>query len=101
MHLPSQVRCTSLGTPTPKAGDRLIPGAGNCTIPLGVRPTEVPRLPTESQLQETPLLNHPNYQTLIATKAARIRESGRGRLLPEFGLRRAHDKGANGPSSSG
>ncbi|RMF26537.1 MAG: nicotinate phosphoribosyltransferase [Chloroflexi bacterium] len=48
-----------------------------------------------AQILETPLLNHLNYQTLIATKAARIRESGRGRLLLEFGLRRAHDKGAN------
>ncbi|HHH41861.1 MAG TPA: nicotinate phosphoribosyltransferase, partial [Chloroflexi bacterium] len=48
-----------------------------------------------AQVLETPLLNHLNYQTLIATKAARIRESGRGRLLLEFGLRRAHDKGAN------
>jgi nicotinate phosphoribosyltransferase len=48
-----------------------------------------------AQILETPLLNHLNYQTLIATKAARIRESGRGRLLLEFGLRRGHDKGAN------
>ena len=48
-----------------------------------------------AQILETSLLNHLNYQTLIATKAARIRESGRGRLLLEFGLRRGHDKGAN------
>ncbi|MGC9334981.1 MAG: nicotinate phosphoribosyltransferase, partial [Anaerolineae bacterium] len=48
-----------------------------------------------AQILETPLLNHLNYQTLIATKAARIRESGRGKLLLEFGLRRAHGKGAN------
>jgi nicotinate phosphoribosyltransferase len=48
-----------------------------------------------AQVLETPLLNHLNYQTLIATKAARIRESGRGQLLLEFGLRRAQEKGAN------
>jgi nicotinate phosphoribosyltransferase len=48
-----------------------------------------------AQILETSLLNHLNYQTLIATKAARIRESGRSQLLLEFGLRRGHDKGAN------
>jgi nicotinate phosphoribosyltransferase len=47
------------------------------------------------QVLETSLLNKLNYQTLIATKAARIHESGRGRLLLEFGLRRAQDEGAN------
>jgi nicotinate phosphoribosyltransferase len=48
-----------------------------------------------AQILETALLNHLNYQMLIATKAARIRESGRGKLLLEFGLRRAQGKGAN------
>jgi nicotinate phosphoribosyltransferase len=48
-----------------------------------------------AQILETSLLNHLNYQTLIATKAARIHESGRRRLLLEFGLRRGHDRGAN------
>ena len=48
-----------------------------------------------AQILETPLLNQLNYQTLIATKAARIHESGPGRLLLEFGLRRGHEKGAN------
>ncbi len=48
-----------------------------------------------AQILETPLLNQLNYQTLIATKAARIHESGRGHLLLEFGLRRGHEKGAN------
>ncbi len=47
-----------------------------------------------AQILETPLLNQLNYQTLIATKAARIREIGRGQLLMEFGLRRAHERGA-------
>ncbi|MBM4428934.1 MAG: nicotinate phosphoribosyltransferase [Chloroflexi bacterium] len=48
-----------------------------------------------AQILETPLLNYLNYQTLIATKAARIREAGRGQLLLEFGLRRAQDRAAN------
>jgi nicotinate phosphoribosyltransferase len=48
-----------------------------------------------AQLLETPLLNYLNYQILVATKAARIRESGRGQLLLEFGLRRGHERGAN------
>lgn len=47
-----------------------------------------------AQILETPLLNHLNYQTLIATKAARIRESSQGRLVLEFGLRRGHGYGA-------
>ncbi len=48
-----------------------------------------------AQILETPLLNHLNYQTLVATKASRIRDSGRGQLLLEFGLRRAQERGAN------
>jgi len=48
-----------------------------------------------AQLLETSLLNHINYQTLIATKAALIRDVGRGGMLMEFGLRRGQDKGAN------
>ena len=48
-----------------------------------------------AQILETALLNKLNYQTLIATKAARIREIGRGQVMLEFGLRRGHDKGAN------
>jgi nicotinate phosphoribosyltransferase len=48
-----------------------------------------------AQILETSLLNHLNYQTLIATKAARIHESGRRQLLLEFGLRRGHERGAN------
>jgi nicotinate phosphoribosyltransferase len=48
-----------------------------------------------AQILETSLLNHLNYQTLIATKATRIHESGRRRLMLEFGLRRGHEKGAN------
>lgn len=48
-----------------------------------------------AQILETSLLNHLNFQTLIATKAARIREIGRGQLLLEFGLRRGHGRGAS------
>jgi nicotinate phosphoribosyltransferase len=48
-----------------------------------------------AQLLETALLNMLNYQTLIATKAARIRASGRGQLLLEFGMRRGHGAGVN------
>jgi nicotinate phosphoribosyltransferase len=48
-----------------------------------------------AQILETPLLAYLNYQTLIATKAARMVESGRGRPVLEFGLRRGHEKGAN------
>jgi nicotinate phosphoribosyltransferase len=48
-----------------------------------------------AQILETSLLNHLNYQILIATKAARIRDIGRGQVLLEFGLRRAQDRGAN------
>lgn len=51
-----------------------------------------------AQILETPLLNQLNYQTLIATKASRVREAGRGRPVLEFGLRRAPDRGANAGS---
>lgn len=48
-----------------------------------------------AQILETSLLNHLNYQTLIATKASRIRLGGRRRPLLEFGLRRGPERGAN------
>lgn len=48
-----------------------------------------------AQILETSLLNHLNYQILIATKAARIHEIGRGQLVLEFGLRRGQHVGAN------
>ena len=43
----------------------------------------------QCQLIETPLLNIINFQTLIATKAARICQAARGDAVIEFGLRRA------------
>src|SRR5205807_1226254 len=48
-----------------------------------------------TQMLETSLLNHLNYQTLVATKASLMRDVGRGRVLLEFGLRRGQGKGAN------
>jgi nicotinate phosphoribosyltransferase len=48
-----------------------------------------------AQLLETSLLNHLNYQTLIATKAARIKQAGRGQPVLEFGLRRGPELGSN------
>lgn len=47
------------------------------------------------QILESSFLNHLNFQTLIATKAARIREAGEGKLLIEFGMRRGQGWGAN------
>jgi len=47
-----------------------------------------------AQILETALLNQLNFQTLIATKASRIKEVARGQLLLEFGARRAQDRGA-------
>jgi len=48
-----------------------------------------------AQILETGLLNHLNYQILIATKAARVADSAQGRVVLEFGLRRGQDRGAN------
>src|SRR5699024_8842399 len=45
----------------------------------------------EAQLIETALLNIVNYQTLIATKAARIKQVVNEQPLMEFGSRREHE----------
>jgi nicotinate phosphoribosyltransferase len=44
----------------------------------------------QGQLFETALLNIVNFQTLIATKSARICLAAKGNPVMEFGLRRAH-----------
>ncbi|MBD3160606.1 MAG: nicotinate phosphoribosyltransferase, partial [Candidatus Eisenbacteria bacterium] len=44
----------------------------------------------EAQLVESGLLNLVNYQTLIATKAARVCLEAREQAVVEYGLRRAH-----------
>ncbi|MBB6735234.1 nicotinate phosphoribosyltransferase [Cohnella zeiphila] len=48
----------------------------------------------EAHLLETALLNFINYQTLIATKAARIRQVAPDDALLEFGTRRAQEADA-------
>ncbi|WP_019037507.1 nicotinate phosphoribosyltransferase [Psychroflexus tropicus] len=48
----------------------------------------------EAQLVETILLNTLNFQTLIATKASRIKKSSGDQQLIDFGMRRAQGSGA-------
>ena len=43
----------------------------------------------QAQLVETAILNNINFQTLIATKAAKIRYAAKNDVVMEFGLRRA------------
>jgi nicotinate phosphoribosyltransferase len=43
-----------------------------------------------AQLVETRIINLLQFQTLVASKAARVRLMAPGRLLVDFGLRRAH-----------
>ncbi|MUU77460.1 nicotinate phosphoribosyltransferase [Winogradskyella endarachnes] len=47
----------------------------------------------EAQIIETLLLNILNFQTLIATKASRIKYSAKNGILLDMGLRRAHATG--------
>ena len=47
----------------------------------------------EAQLAETVVLNLLNFESLIATKAARIKQVAGDRLLMDFGMRRAHGFG--------
>ncbi|OPH46935.1 nicotinate phosphoribosyltransferase [Paenibacillus ferrarius] len=48
----------------------------------------------EAQLVETAILNFVNYQTLIATKASRIKQVAPNDILLEFGTRRAQEADA-------
>ncbi|MFD1206155.1 nicotinate phosphoribosyltransferase [Sporosarcina contaminans] len=48
----------------------------------------------EAQLVETALLNIVNFQTLIATKASRIKQVVKDEVVMEFGSRRAHEMDA-------
>ena len=48
----------------------------------------------EAQLIESALLNIVNYQTLIATKASRIKQVTKDEMILEFGTRRAHEMDA-------
>lgn len=48
-----------------------------------------------AQILETSLLNHLNYPTLIATRASRLSQAGRGQLVLEFGMRRGQERGVN------
>ena len=72
-----------------------------CAIPEGrvVHPfvpmTVVQGPMAMAQILETSLLNQINYQTLVATKASRIHDIGRGQPMLEFGLRRGQGGGAN------
>ncbi len=47
----------------------------------------------EAQLVETLLLNILNFESLIATKAFRIKLAAKGKPFADFGLRRAHSAG--------
>lgn len=47
----------------------------------------------EAQIIETLLLNILNFQTLVATKASRMRQASERRILIDFGLRRAQGPG--------
>ncbi|MGY6560006.1 MAG: nicotinate phosphoribosyltransferase [Nitritalea sp.] len=88
------------GTPTFESGfiQYLEALSFSCTIEAVEEGTVVfPYMPlvrvrgplVQCQLLETPLLNILNFQTLIATKAARIKHAAKGDKVLEFGLRRA------------
>ncbi len=67
-------------TPCPRARSSS-PTSRSCASPRRCR---------EAQLVETRLINLLHFQTLIASKAARMVLAAPGKLLVDFGLRRAH-----------
>ncbi len=48
----------------------------------------------EAQIIETALLSVINFETMVASKAARVVQAAEGRSVVEFGARRAHGPGA-------
>ncbi len=48
----------------------------------------------EAQIIETYLLNVMNFETLVATKTARMVDAAKGRTVVDFGPRRAHGRDA-------
>ncbi|KAA3644480.1 MAG: nicotinate phosphoribosyltransferase [Proteobacteria bacterium] len=67
-----------------REGDLVFPNAPVITVKANL---------IEAQLIETVLLNTVNFQSLIATKAARIRSVAAAATLLDFGLRRAQGPG--------
>jgi len=48
----------------------------------------------EAQILETALLSIINFETMVASKAVRVVRAAQGRIVVEFGARRAHGPGA-------
>jgi nicotinate phosphoribosyltransferase len=67
-----------------KEGDLVFPGEPVVRVEASI---------IEAQIIETLLLNILNFQTLIATKAARMAIEAKGKTLIDFGLRRAQSFG--------
>lgn len=67
-----------------REGDLVFPGAPVARVEANI---------IEAQIIETLLLNVLNFQTLIATKAARMAIQAQGRMLIDFGLRRSQGFG--------
>lgn len=70
-------------------GDMDAVGEGEIVFPDEPLLRVVAPLP-EAQLLETRIINLVHFQTVIASKAARLRLAARDRRLIDFGLRRAH-----------
>jgi nicotinate phosphoribosyltransferase len=73
-------------------GNIFSPAEGDLVFPLSPV-LQVEANIIEAQIIETLLLNMLNFQTLIATKASRMRRAAEGRDLIDFGLRRAQGPG--------